>query len=447
VTNGRMKVAELAKKGAAYNPGVMTPEDLEALRASMKRYGVVQSVVFNTRTQRVVDGHHRIQVAVEEGLAELDVRLVDLDEHEEKALNIALRRIRGGWDTDKLANLVHELRRAGGDLLKVSGLGEKEVELLLKQFDIAHAGKTDPNKVPPLPPKAKTKEGDLYLLGQHRLLCGDAAKPETLTRLLDGEPVHLVNTDPPYNVCVEPAGQGSGSWRSTESKERHTLQKKLGLTRDQAKGLFPDKESLGREKDRALANDFLKPEEFEKLLLAWFTNAATHLVNGRTFYIWGGFANLANYPPAIAAAGLFFAQCVIWKKNRPVITRKDFMCQHEQCFYGWKKGAAHVWLGPKNIPDVWEVNQLSQQKMVHLTEKPVELAERALTYSSRPGENVLDLFGGSGSTLIAAEQLDRRAFLTEIDPRYCDVIVKRWEEFTGKKAQLLDGSKSRRKGK
>jgi len=135
----------------------------------------------------------------------------------------------------------------------------------------------------------------------------------------------------------------------------------------------------------------------------------------------------------LQACGLYFSQAIIWVKGHPVLTRKDFMGNHEWCFYGWREGAAHQFFGPANVADVWEVQKVSPQGMVHLTEKPVELAVRALQYSSRPGEHVLDLFAGSGSTLIAAEQTKRRAFLMEIDPLYCDVIVQRWQQFTGKK--------------
>ena len=181
----------------------------------------------------------------------------------------------------------------------------------------------------------------------------------------------------------------------------------------------------------------MSDEEFGKRLLAWFGNIARVLEPGRCFYLWGGYANIANYPPALKATGLYMSQCLIWVKGHPVITRKDFMGDHEWCFYGWREGAAHQFFGPNNVTDVWPIKKVSPQKMIHLTEKPVALAARAMNYSSRPGENVLDLFGGSGSTLIAAEQTGRRAFLMELDPLYCDVIVQRFEKFTGQKAEKV----------
>jgi len=175
-------------------------------------------------------------------------------------------------------------------------------------------------------------------------------------------------------------------------------------------------------------------EEFDRLLDAWFGNMARVLEPGRVFYIWGGYANCGNYPPVLVRHDLYFSQAVIWDKMHPVLTRKDFMGAHEWCFYGWKKGAGHKFFGPTNATDLWQVKKVNPQSMVHLTEKPVELAVRAIQYSSREGENVLDLFGGSGSTLMACEQTGRRAYLMEIDPAYCDVIVQRWGEFTGREA-------------
>jgi DNA modification methylase len=190
-----------------------------------------------------------------------------------------------------------------------------------------------------------------------------------------------------------------------------------------------------RAKDRPLANDFVSDEAFEGMLNAWFGNFARVLVPGRGFYVWGGYANVANYPPALKSNGLYFSQTIIWDNQHPVLTRKDYMGAHEWCFYGWKEGAAHQFYGPNNATDLWAIKKINPQAMVHLTEKPVELASRAIEYSSKPGEHILDLFGGSGSTMIAAEQLHRKAFLMELDPLYCDVIVQRYENFTGKKAK------------
>jgi len=253
-------------------------------------------------------------------------------------------------------------------------------------------------------------------------------------RLLDGADIHLANTDPPYNVKVEPRSNNAIA-AGLSSFSGTTHHQKLDLERYPEKAI-PTTRKL-RPKDRPLENDFVSDEEFERLLHAWFSNIARVLLPGRAFYVWGGYANVGNYPPVLKATGLYFSQAIIWDKQHPVLTRKDYMGAHEWCFYGWKEGAAHEFFGPTNATDLWAVKKINPQSMVHLTEKPVELAARAMEYSSRRGENVLDLFGGSGSTMIAAEQTGRKAYLMELDPLYCDVIVRRFEEFTGNKAERL----------
>jgi len=288
------------------------------------------------------------------------------------------------------------------------------------------------DEVPEPPDEATTQPGDLWILGDHRLLCGDSSKPKDLDRLLDGQPIHLCNTDPPYNVKVEPRSNnaiaaGLSSFQGPKHHQKLDVERHPGKAKPTGKKL--------RAKDRPLANDFVTDEQFDALLDAWFGNIARVLVPGRALYCWGGYANCANYPPFLKKHGLYFSQAIIWDKQHPVLTRKDFMGAHEWCFYCWKEGAAHQFYGPNNATDLWQVKKVNPQSMVHLTEKPVELAVRAIQYSSRPGENVLDLFGGSGSTLMGCEQTDRKAFLMELDPLYCDVIVQRWEKFTGKTAE------------
>jgi DNA modification methylase len=258
-------------------------------------------------------------------------------------------------------------------------------------------------------------------------------------RLLDGAQIHLVNTDPPYGVKVEPRSNnaiaaGLSSFPAAESAAHKQMHHQgLDLARSPAKAKATHKKL--RAKDRPLANDFLSEEEFDKLLAAWFANLARVLRPGGSFYIWGGYANLGNYPPALKACGLYFSQAIVWNKLHPVLTRKDFMGCLELACYGWREGAGHQFYGPNNALDLWEIKKINPQAMIHLTEKPVELATRAMEYSSKPGENVLDLFAGGGGTLIGAEITGRRAFLMELDPLYCDTIVCRWERFTGRKAE------------
>ena len=252
---------------------------------------------------------------------------------------------------------------------------------------------------------------------------------------MGGETIHLCNTDPPYNVKVEPRSNNAiaaGNSSFTNTNKHH---QKFDLERHPEKAK-PTHNKM-RAKDRPLENDFVTDEEFDRLLDAWFGNIARVLEPGRGFYIWGGYANLGNYPPFLKKHGLYFSQAIVWDKEHPVLTRKDMMGCFELAFYGWKEGAAHMFLGPNNAQDLWHVKKVNPQSMIHLTEKPVELAVRAIQYSSRPGENVLELFGGSGSTLIGCEQTGRRCYAMEIDPPYCDVIVERYEKFTGQKAERV----------
>ena len=300
-------------------------------------------------------------------------------------------------------------------------------------------GLTDPDAIPAPPDDPITQPGDLWVLGEHRLLCADSSKPEDVDRLLDGARIHLVNTDQPYNVKVEPRSNNAIA-AGLSSFPGTTHHQGMDLARHPEKAQ-PTTRKM-RAKDRPLTNDFVSEQEFDRLLEAWFGNMARVLEPGRGFYIWGGYANCGNYPPVLKALGLYFSQAIIWVIEHPVLTRKDFMGNHEWCFYGWREGAAHKYYGPANATDVWSVKKVNPQSMVHLTEKPVELAVRAMQYSSLAAENVLDLFGGSGSTLIAAEQTGRRAYLMEIDPPYCDVIVQRFEQFTGKKAERIAAART-----
>ena len=332
--------------------------------------------------------------------------------------------------------------------LESLGFSADELATLLDRG--VHDGLTDPDEIPEPPDEAITQPGDLWLLGDHRLLCGNSSVADDVDRLLDGQPVHLVNTDPPYNVKVEPRSRNAvaaglttfaGCLAPGETERKLGIrQRQLGHHQgfDEARfGHRGPTHTKMRAKDRPLQNDFISDESFDQLLEAWFSNIARVLLPGRSFYIWGGWSNLGNYPPVLKRVGLFWHPQLIWVKNAPVLCRKDYMLAHEWCFYGWREGAGHGFFGPNNVRDVWEVSKVPQQKMVHLTEKPTELALRAIQYSSRAEENVLDLFGGSGSTLIAAEQTGRRAFLMEIDTLYCDVIVERWEKFTGRKAERI----------
>jgi len=411
---------------------------VDAVAESIRRFGFRQPIVIDGEGV-IVCGHTRWKAAQKLGLTEVPVHVArDLTPEQIRAYRIADNKTNelAAWDIELLPIEMAELQGAGIDW---SLLGFDQDELAKLLGGEIKEGLIDPNAVPEPPDEATTQCGDIWILGDHRLMCGDSGSVEDLDRLLDGAVIHLANTDPPYNVKVEPRSNnaiaaGLSSFESPAGSRCHMHHQGFDLAR-RPEIAKPTHAKL-RPKDRPLLNDFVSDEAFDEMLLAWFGNMARVLEPGRGFYIWGGYANVGNYPPVLKACGLYFSQAIIWDKQHPVLTRKDYMGAHEWAFYGWKEGAAHVFLGPNNVPDLWHVKKINPQQMEHLTAKPAELAVRAMQYSSRPGEHVLDLFGGSGSTLIAAEQTGRRAFLMELDPLYCDVICDRFQRFTGKPAVL-----------
>jgi DNA modification methylase len=412
---------------------------VDAVATSIREFGFRQPVVVDEHGVIIV-GHTRYKAAIKLGMETLPVHVaLGLSPAQAKAYRIADNQTAtlSQWDDGKLPIELTQLQAMDFDL-NLTGFSADELMRLLGSGE--NEGLTDPDAVPAPPDEPITQAGDLWLLGKHRLLCGDSSKQEDVDRLLDGASIHLVNSDPPYNVRVEPRSNNAIA-AGLSSFQGTTHHQSLDLARHPEKAQ-PTATKL-RAKDRPLANDFVSEEEFDRLLHAWFGNLSRVLQPGRSFYIWGGYANLGNYPPVLKACGLYFSQGIVWDKEHPVLTRKDFMGCFEIAFYGWKEAAAHQFFGPNNALDLWHIKKVNPQNMVHLTEKPVELAARAMEYSSRPGENVLDLFGGSGSTLIAAEQTGRRAFLMELDPLYADVIVQRYEQFTGQKAKKLPLNRDR----
>lgn len=417
-----------------YNPRTVTPDQLCRLQASIREHTntlagwssvnglrMATTITVNRNGNRIVGGHMRVKALAslgQEWIHRNDITWVDIVPKSavEKSLNISLnnRENQGTFDNDKLADLLSELKVDAHDLFEGLELGLLEDMVVASGESEPLAGQTDPDAVPEPPDEAVSRYGTIYRLGHHRLMCGDSAQSADLDRLLAGVPIHLVNMDPPYNVNVEPRSNNAIA---------------AGLSSFQATADRKSNSAKLRAKDRPLLNDSVSGPEFDQLMDGWFSNASRVLLQGHGFYIWGGYSNCGNYPPFLRKHKLYFSQAIIWDKQSPVLSRKDFMGVHEWCFYGWKEGAAHRFFGPNNVTDLWHVKKVGAQNMVHLTEKPVELAFRAISYSSKPGENVLDMFGGSGSTLMACEQSGRKAYLMEIDPLYCDVIRKRWAEF------------------
>ena len=425
---------------------------VDAVAASIKEFGFSQPIVVDSDSVIIV-GHTRLKAAKKLGLARVPVVVAShLTPDQVRAYRIADNKTNelAEWNYDLLPIEIEALKEANYDL---GLLGFDYEELAKIMGNGIEEGLTDPDDVPLPPDEAITQPGDLWILGNHRLLCGDSSNPEHLDRLLAGKPIHLCNTDPPYNVKVEPRSKNAiaaGLSSFTNDAASSKLKNDQGMAaftnaihkKNKAKAGTSAKETIDaprqkmRAKDRPLANDFVSDDEFDRLLDAWFGNIARVLVPGGCFYIWGGYANCGNYPPFLKKHGLYFSQAIIWNKMHPVLTRKDFMGAHEWAFYGWNEGAGHKYYGPNNETDLWNVKKIPPQQLEHLTGKPAELAVRSIQYSSLLDQNVLDLFGGSGSTMIGAPQTGRNAFLMELDAPYCDVIVDRMQRFTGKPAIL-----------
>lgn len=410
-------------------------ENRAAIAGSLRRFGQRLPLVVQREGMIVRAGNGRLDVMREMGWTHVAALVVDEADADAAAFALADNRSAelAEWNDETLAALLRTLPQ---DVRCDVGFSDSDMANLLGKLGLSTVSETDPDDIPAQPDAATTQPGDIWVLGNHRLMCGDSSRTNDLDRLLDGARIHLVNTDPPYNVKVEPrsdialASGMKGMPGGGQYEKIRTGTLNAGLIRP---------------KDRRLDNDFRTDADFEQFMTGVVANLGRALIPGRAFYVWcgafpsnaGGPANTESFPKLFRDHDMRYAQMIVWDKGHGILGRKDFMTQYEVCLYGWKSGAGHEWYGPNNITDLWSVKRVTQSKMVHLTEKPVELAARAIEYSSKPGENVLDLFGGSGSTLIACEQHGRRAFLMELDALYCDVIVTRWENFTKRKAERI----------
>jgi len=329
------------------------------------------------------------------GMEEVPViELTHLSETQKKALILADNKLalNAGWDAELLNLELEELELEGVDLDLV-GFGEEERNAL--RPEVVNEGLTDEDAVPEPPPEPITKPGDIWLLGKHRLMCGDSTSLDHLATLTAGALVDMWLTDPPYNVAYE------------------------GKTKDALK----------------IKNDSMADDQFRQFLRDSYTAADLVMKPGAVFYIWHSDSEGYNFRGAAHDSGWKVRQCLIWKKSTIVMGRQDYHWKHEPCLYGWKEGAGHLWSADRKQTTILEFDKPSRNGE-HPTMKPVALFEYQMLNNTKGGDIVLDSFGGSGTTLIAAEKNGRIAYLMELDPKYCDVIVKRWEEFTGQKARL-----------
>jgi len=374
---------------ADYNPRKdLKPGDAEyeKLKRSIEQFGYVEPVIWNRLTGRVVGGHQRLKVLMDMGMSEVDCVVVELPEEKEKALNIALNKISGEWDKDKLALLITDLQGADFDV-SLTGFDPAEIDDLFK--DSLKDGIQDDgfDVETELKQPTITKPGDIWTLGRHRLICGDSTKADTFDLLMGKTKANLVITDPPYNVNYEG--------------------------------------SAGK-----IKNDNMADEAFYNFLLAAFQNTEAAMASDASIYVFHADTEGLNFRRAFADAGFYLSGCCIWKKQSLVLGRSPYQWQHEPVLYGWKKKGKHQWYTGRKESTIWEFDK-PKKNGDHPTMKPIPLLAYPIMNSSMTNSVVLDPFGGSGSTLIACEQTDRICYTVELDEKFCDVIVKRYIEQVG----------------
>jgi DNA modification methylase len=388
------------------NPRWIAQEELDSLERSIRQFGFVAPVLARREDGTVIGGHQRLVAARRLGLATVPVTYLDLSIEQARLLNLALNKISGSWDDALLARLLADLQASPNIDLTLSGFADDEVRDLLRSletrekkeraedFDLDSALE-DASREP------RSKTGDLWALGEHRLLCGDAIMPEDIERLLAGARAAMAFTDPPYNVSLgDHGGQQRGS------------------------------------RKRRIANDSMGPIAWEIFVRAW-GHALLTAVDG-AIYVCMSSKEMPLVSRVLAEEGGHWSDTLIWHKDRFVLGRADYQRAYEPIWFGWREGASHHWCGDRDQDDVWEINRPSDAPL-HPTMKPLPLMERAMANSSKAGDLVLDLFAGSGSTLIACERTGRRCSALELDPRYVDVVLARWERFSGSVAERIDG--------
>ena len=389
-------------KPAAYNPRKkLKPGDseYEKIKKSIEEFGFADALVVN-KDMTIICGHQRLTVAMELGYTEVLCTVVDIDKTREKALNIALNKITGAWDEALLAELLKDIEESGLSPM-MTGFEPPEMEQLFNKVASREVSEDEFDVESELKKPTISKLGDLWHLGRHRVICGDSTGEETYKVLMEGVKANVVVTDPPYNVDVE--------------------------------------ETAGK-----IMNDNMADQDFYKFLLAAYTRMHENLADDGSIYVCHADTEGLNFRKAFKDAGFYLSGCCIWKKNALVLGRSPYQWQHEPCLFGWKANGKHEWYSDRKQTTIWEYDRPKASKD-HPTMKPVQLMAYPIRNSSMTNGIVLDPFLGSGSTLVACEETDRVCRGVELDPKFVDVIVKRYIELKEGKADdvylIRDGQK------
>src|SRR5574344_1969639 len=375
---------------------------VDKVAAAIREFGFRVPILAKS-DKTVVDGHLRLKAAKKLGIETVPVMLCDdMTDAQIKAFRISVNRVAefADWDEELLRVEFDELADLGFDL-ELTGFSLDEIdELEIEEIAPEYEEDADGEVIEP-PPEPKTKDGDVWILGKHRLMCGDSTSIDALEKLCNDQLVDMWLTDPPYNVAYE------------------------GKTKDAL----------------TIKNDSMGDDQFRQFLRDAYVAADAVMKPGAVFYIWHADSEGYNFRGAAQDAGWKVRQCLIWKKSTLVMGRQDYQWKHEPCLYGWKDGAGHLWASDRKQTTVLEFDK-PHRNGEHPTMKPVALFEYQMLNNTKADDIVLDSIGGSGTTMIAAEKNNRRSRLMELDPKYCDVIIKRWQDFTGKQAVHEDTGKT-----
>jgi DNA modification methylase len=383
----KIRVSEI--NPAKYNPRKdLKPGDpeYEKLKRSMTEFGYVEPIIWNEETGNIVGGHQRYKILLEEGHTEVECVVVKLPADKEKALNVALNKVTGDWEVKALAELLNDLNEQDFDLT-LTGFDAAEIEDLFSQVHDKDVTDDDFDVDAALEEEPISKPGDIWLLGRHRLMCGDSTKAETYEKLMDGKNANLILTDPPYGVAYE-GSQGT------------------------------------------IKNDNLQDEEFYKFLLSAFKNMESIMANDASIYVFHADTKGLIFRRAFVDAGFYLSGVCQWVKQSLVLGRSPYQWKNEPCLFGWKKGGKHKWYAGRSETTIWEFDKPSKNKL-HSTMKPIPLMAYPIKNSTAVNAIVVDPFSGSASTLIACEQIDRICFAAELEERFVDVGVKRFIEYVG----------------